>query len=433
MQKTNILMLCLLLLTAFTACKKDDNKISSGAARIDSFTPAAGGGTTEVLITGENFTADTSKLSVSINGKLLKIIGANDHQIMAVVPKKVGTGPLVVTVNGQAVTSAAPFTYQYTRSVTTLAGNGAPGYANGTGTDAQFHFFDGGNAWYRSMGIVTDKAGNVYVADCGNHCIRKIDASGNVTLFAGTGEKPGYADGARGIALFSLPYGLAIDSADNIYCVDPGNYDIRKITPDGNATTIGWGANSPWGIAVNKSTGEIYYSCTDNGVVYQLNSNGSSTKIAEGLFYPAGIVCDKAGNIYVASNGDHTIVKLAVGTWTASIIAGTAGSAGFSDGQGAAARFSSPWGLGIDNQDNIYVAGNGTWDGGTANADQSIRMITAGTWNVHAFAGSGTAGYTNAIGAAASFSAPGGVAADKNGVVYVLDKRNNAVRKIISE
>jgi hypothetical protein len=82
---------------------------------------------------------------------------------------------------------------------------------------------------------------------------------------------------------------------------------------------------------------------------------------------------------------------------------------------------------------NIYVAGNGTWDGGAYNPDQSIRQIAAGTYQVSTFAGSGVSGYTDAVGEAAAFRGPGGVAVDKNGTVYVLDKNNNCVRKIVSE
>ena len=81
----------------------------------------------------------------------------------------------------------------------------------------------------------------------------------------------------------------------------------------------------------------------------------------------------------------------------------------------------------------MYVAGNGTWDGGSYNADQAIRYIDGGTFNVSTFAGSGSAGYVDAVGEAAAFDAPTGVAVDKNGTVYVLDKNNNRIGKIISE
>jgi len=422
-----------MLLSGLGACKKEDSNIS-GAPVIENFLPAEGKSKTEVLINGQNFPTDTSLLSVTVNGLPLKIIGSNGHQIMAIVPKGMGSGPIVVTANGQSVTSAASFSYQYTRIVTTLAGNGSYGYANGKGTDAQFHFSDPGSAWLRSMGIIADQSLNIYVADPGNNCIRKIDSLGNVTLFAGSPGKPGMADGRGSLAQFSIPYGIALDNGGNVYSVDPGNWDIRKITPDGTATTIGWGVSAPWGIAIDPVAETIYYTCTDVGTVYSMPlTGGSSTKIADGLFYPAGITVDKDGNIYVTENGRHTITKITKGTWETAVIAGLADNAGYVNGVGATARFSYPWGLGIDLSGNLYVAGNGTWDGSASNPDQSVRMIVAGTWEVIPFAGSGVAGYLDALGTAAKFAAPTGITVDKAGVVYVVDKNNNVVRKIVSE
>lgn len=413
-------------------CKKDDapSHASGQPMTISEFLPAQGGGGTSILINGSNFTADTSQLEVTINGNRLAIVGANTNQIMAVVPKKCGTGNIVVKVDGDEITSTAVFNYMFTRSVSTFAGNGTAGFANGKGEEAQFNFSK--EAWYRSMGIVADDDGNVFIADPGNHCIRKIDSEGNVTVLAGDPNNAGHADGQGLAARFSLPYALTIDNEQNLYCVDPGNWDIRKISPNGTAVTIGWAAGEPWSVAYDKSTNTLYYLSAANGNVYKLGDGGSETVIT-GLSSPAGMDFDAEGNLYIACNGDHTIRKFTKGTWAGAIIAGTAGAGGFVNGAGTVAKFSFPWGLCVDAAGNVYVAGNGTWDGNPANPDQSIRFIAANTWNVSTYAGSSTAGYANAIGEAAAFSAPGGVAVDKNGVVYVLDKNNNRVRKIVSE
>ncbi|MFD2885345.1 IPT/TIG domain-containing protein [Chitinophaga cymbidii] len=414
-------------------CKKDDVPSHAPGApmTISEFMPAQGGGGTSVLINGSNFTSDTSELEVTINGNKLAIIGANTNQIMAVVPKKCGTGNIVVKVGGDEIASTAVFNYMFTRNVTTFAGNGTAGFANGKGEEAQFNFNK--EAWYRSKGIVTDDEGNVFVADPGNHCIRKITPEGDVTVFSGNPNAAGHADGQGLTAQFSLPYDLTIDNDQNLYCVDPGNWDIRKISPDGTALTIGWATGEPWSVAYDKSSNTLYYLSAANGNVYKVAPDGSSEAVITGINSPAGMGFDAQGNLYVASNGDHTILKFEKGSSTGIAIAGAAGASGYVNGTGADARFAFPWGLCIDAAGNIYVAGNGTWDGGTYNPDQSIRFIDAKNGEVSTYAGSGTAGYANAIGEAAAFSAPGGVAVDRNGIVYVLDKNNNRVRRIISE
>jgi sugar lactone lactonase YvrE len=430
-----ILIGCLFLLAGTTGCKKEsgDGHNAGAPIIINEFVPTKGGGGTEVLLTGSNYINDTNQISVTLNGKPLKVVGVNGSQIMAVVPKKAGSGHFVVKIGEDSVVSDGIFNYVYTRTVSTFAGSGKAGFANGRGTDAMFDF--GGQAWYRSMGIVVDDNLNVYVADPGNHSIRKIDSNANVTTFCGSPAASGYADGKGTAARFSLPYDLALDGTGNLWCVDPGNWDIRKILPDGTATTWAWGSEAPWSIAVDKTTGIVYYSgCSTPGSVYPITGQWTTgMPVVSGLNYPAGIRFDKNGNLYVVLHGDNIVKKYAAATWAASTIAGQLGVAGYANGPSAAAKFANPWGLAVDATGNIYVAGNGTWDGSTNNADQAIRFIDAATLTVSAFAGSGTAGYADAIGEAAAFSAPTGVAVDKNGTVYVLDKNNNRIRKIISE
>ena len=104
--------------------------------------------------------------------------------------------------------------------VTTWAGS-VQGYADGTGANASF---------FGPSGLAVDSNGNVYVADAWNHLIRKITPSGVVTTLAGTARVGGYEDGIGTQASFSGPTGLAIDRSGNLYVADPGNHVIRKIT-----------------------------------------------------------------------------------------------------------------------------------------------------------------------------------------------------------
>ncbi len=427
------LFIIAVLVAVATGCKKEKGFThdASSPITITQILPEKGSGGTEILINGSNFTTDTSQVKVSLNGKPLKVIGVNGEQLMVVVPKKAGSGVITVTIGGKSTTSKTAFIYEYMRTVTTLAGSGVAGFANGQGTDAKFNF--SGQSWYRCSGIVVDDNLNVYVTDVGNQCIRKIDKDGNVTTFAGNPGNAGYQDGKGTAAKFSLPYGLTIDDKGNLYSVDPGNWDIRKITPDGTATLLAWANQEPWSVAFDKKSGNVFYtSCNSPGNVYQLTLAGVTTQVISGLNYPSAMAFDNAGNLFVTAHGDQVIKKFLSGSWAGSIVAGS-GTAGYFDGPAKSAKFSLPWGMSIDGANNLYIAGNGAAGGGLSNPDQSIRYIDALSYEVSTFAGSGTSGNVNGIGKAAAFSSPAGVTVDKNGTVYVLDRNNNCVRKVVSE
>jgi serine/threonine protein kinase len=210
----------------------------------------------------------------------------------------------------------------------TLAGAaGHPGSKDGTGNEAQFR-----NPW----SVTVDSSGNVLVADMSNNTIRKITPAGVVTTLAGQAGISGNADGFGSSARFNHPFGVAVDSANNIYVSDTANNAIRKIIPGGTVVTVaglpgyvgnadGNGDNArfsgPQGLATDQA-GNIYVADTGNGAIREITPLGAvktlpalagvevAAKSGAGFNSPQGVALDGAGNIYVADTGNQVVRKI---------------------------------------------------------------------------------------------------------------------------
>ena len=200
--------------------------------------------------------------------------------------------------------------------VTTLAGTNVMGFADGPGAEALFN---------RPRGIAMDTAGNFVIADTLNHSIRKVTLEGVVTTLAGTNAS-GYADGTGLEARFNRPWGLAVDGAGNVLVADSFNHCIRKVTPEGNVTTLA-GTNTA--------------GCAD-GV-------GSAA-----LFNtPSGVAVDGEGNILVTDSANHTLRRI---TPAGVVTTLTSTNAGYADGSGNAGQFNMPYGVAVNQADDVFVA-----------------------------------------------------------------------------
>jgi gliding motility-associated-like protein len=268
--------------------------------------------------------------------------------------------------------------------VTTFAGTGALGYADGPGSSAVFR---------NMLGIITDASGNVYVTDSNNNMIRKITPDGKVSTLAGNGTV-GAANGPGSTASFHTPYGIGIDGSGNLYVADMFNNMIRKVTPAGVVSTV----------AGNGSYG---------------SSDGVGT--AASFSQPEDVTVDAVGNLFIADAGNNKIRKITP-AGVVTTFAGT-GAVGKADGTGTAASFNFPCALTVC-AGNLYVADP---------FNQTIRKITPARI-VTTIAGAANGSYTNygdvdGIGGAAKFSFPYGLGTDGSNI-YIADNQNSDIRKL---
>ena len=340
-------------------------------------------------------------------------------------------------------------------AVSTVAGTGVAAYTDGKVTRVS-----------SPSALAVDIHGTVYIADTGNHSIRKLATDGTMSTLAGHivvdaegVSKPvaGYADGQGTAASFNLPEGIALDAKGNVYVADTGNHRIRMITPGGEVSTLagngtaGFGddANSPMaamfneprGIAVESNGSAIYVADFNNHVVRKITADGVATlagsaglagsangnSTAARFRFPLGLALSGSGSLYVTDYGDHwesnnKIRRIAVSSGVVSTFAGQ-GQAGMLDGTAFEAQFSRPAGVAVrfvDGDDVVYVADTG---------NHSIRKIVS-TGDVSTVAGSGMPGGEDVNGNMASFTTSRGIALDRLGNIYVADTDNQLIRKI---
>ena len=248
-----------------------------------------------------------------------------------------------------------------------FAGSDA-GSADGPVASAQFKW---------PSGVAVDAAGNVFVADRGNHTLRRINPASVVETLAGSPGKFGAVDGTGKDARLWYPQCLAVDGEGNVYVADTSGNRVRKVTPKGVVTTL-----------------------------------------ASDLKFPNGVAVDRQGNVYVADSNNRVIRKIGR-DGTASIVAGKVGESGAKDGRAEEARFEFPNGLAVTANGGIYV-----------NDRHAIRKIGA-NGNVTTVAGSLTEqGRTDGKGTAARFWHLTALALDGSGNLFVADAELKNIRRV---
>jgi PKD repeat protein len=244
------------------------------------------------------------------------------------------SGPAEVAVAANGDVYIATETGQRVRKVTaagtitTFAGNGTPGFSGdgGQATSAQLN---------RPFGIALDSAGNLYIAEFANNRVRKVTPAGTITTFAGNGTAGSSGDGGQATsAQLSGPVGVAVDATGSVYIADYTNNRIRKVTATGTITTIA-------GTGTAGSSGD----------------GGPATSAQ--LNQPIGVAVDRAGNVYVADRGNRRLRKIDT-NGTITTIAGPGAAADTGDGGPAsAASLSGPFGVGVDPGGNVLLTSAG--------------------------------------------------------------------------
>jgi sugar lactone lactonase YvrE len=251
---------------------------------------------------------------------------------------------------------------------------------------------------YLPRGLAFDAAGDLFIADTGNHIIREVDLDGIITTVAGTGEQGFGGDGGDATsALLDSPSGIAVDSSGNLYIADTGNQRIRMVSGGTISTMAGTG------VAGFSGDGATATSATLNN--------------------PVAVAVDSRGYVYIADAGNHRIREIAGAT--ISTVAGNGEQSYSGDGGLAtAAGLDSPNGVAVDASYNLYI-------GDTLN--QRVRMVTYSTGIISTIAGTGVMGF-NSSGTATTteLANPRGIAIGSTGTVYVADSDNNRIRAISS-
>lgn len=267
----------------------------------------------------------------------------------------------------------------------------APGAVDATGPAARFN---------GPAAVALDAAGNLYVADSHNHTIRRVTPQGDVTTLAGLAGAAGSRDGVGAEARFTGPRGITVDHQGTVYVTD-GQTTVRKISPDRRVTTLA-GTFGETGSA---------------------DGTGSEARFG----HLEGIAVDEAGHLYVADAWNQTVRRISA-EGVVTTFAGSAGQYGYRDGVGGEARFATPWGVALAPEGTLFVGDFG---------NHVVRRISPEGVVTTAAGLPGQRGARDGGPAEARFNWPAGVAVDQAGNLYVGDlengTHNGAVRKIAAD
>jgi sugar lactone lactonase YvrE len=358
----------------------------------------------------------TSTAAVSVFAGVMRVTGHDGGRLTR--PRGLimdAAGNLLVT-DANAVRKVTP-----TGVITTIAGDvDTEGSLNATGVQARFR---------KPGALALDGAGNIFVADTGNHVIRKIAVNGVVSTIAGAAGLTGSDDGVGASARFNEPTGIVVDGAGNIFVADTNNFTIRKISAQGKVTTVagkaafygtddGTGENARFGFPKVLAFDRDGNLLVGDRYIRKVTAAGVVTTLAPAMAVfagPLGIAVDSGGGIFFSS--EQAIYK--VNATGVTRVAGANETYNMMDGESNNARIAAPWGLTLDNFGNSFFADLST-----------IRKVTP-TGSVLTLAG-GNVGSKDGVGSQATFDYPRSVAMG-GADLFVADTENDMIRKVTAD
>jgi sugar lactone lactonase YvrE len=349
------------------------------------------------------------------------------------------------------VSNAGSFTYEWqfnstnlTNGIITTVAGGSVG-DGGAATNASL---------YAPTGVALDASGDLFIADYSNNRIRRVGTNGIITTVAGSGTYAYSGDGGAATnAGLRYPYGVALDASGNLFIADEGDDCIRRVGTNGIITTVAgngtYGYSGDGGAATNASlcdptgvtldaSGNLFIADTSNQRIRRVGTNGIITTVAGNgtngysgdggaatnaeLYYPGGVALDASGNLFIGDASNQRIRKVST-NGIITTVAGNGTYGYFGDG-GAATNAELYWpsGVALDASGNLFIA------------DQyNNRIRKVGTNGIiTTVAGNGTTVYSGDGGMAtnAGLNWPYGVALDASGNLFIADQYNSRIRKV---
>lgn len=421
----------------FGACGDDAQKKSeydpSQPITLNSFYPMSGGVATKVIIEGENFGSDASKIRVFFNDKEAAVVSSVGNQIYVICPRKPGEGDengiihcqVKVEIDGKTVAFDDSFTYQIQTVVTTVCGMLDAPDDLVVGNLAQTSFppvtylaVDNDNNIFASL-----RNRNSYY---NNNKVIMVNEDEDISkvLIPDTGaplNQPCMLDDGKTVY---IPTDNNLDfwmmSSENMWA--PMKQQMKPNT--GQSLTI----NFKHSFAMCYADGYLYIRAK-NGILYKMNpANNLTSAVDNGLMSGSdSYMCFSRKNpnmLYLCYTNNHCIYSYDIKTGKHTLVAGISGQAGYMDGDGSAAMFNSPRQLILDEDDNMYIADTD---------NHCIRKVTPNGRVSTVIGQPGEAGYLDGSPEEALFNRPYGVCINKEGIIYIGDYENQCIRRLAIE